>query len=135
MTVSDHGTDFTSNAILAWSTDHRVELHYTTPGKPMQNGHVESFNGRMRDELLNESLFLGPDHARSAITERRQDFNNLGPHYSLGYQTRGPSPPPAPTLRPFSASRLRQCSTRALRRDANSRDSHRRRKKTLAVSR
>src|SRR4051794_36683918 len=50
--VSDHGTEFTSNAILAWSKDHRVEWHYIAPGNPMQNGYVESFNGRMRDELL-----------------------------------------------------------------------------------
>jgi transposase InsO family protein len=87
MIVSDHGTEFTSNAILAWSKDHRVEWHYIAPGKPMQNGYVESFNGRMRDELLNESLFFGLDHARSAITEWREDFNTARPHSSLGYQT------------------------------------------------
>ncbi|KQZ91873.1 transposase [Mesorhizobium sp. Root157] len=87
MIVSDNGTEFTSNAILAWSKDHRVEWHYIAPGKPMQNGYVESFNGRMRDELLNESLFFGLDHARSAISEWRQDFNTARPHSSLGYQT------------------------------------------------
>ncbi len=58
MIVLAHGTEFTSNAILAWSKDHRVEWHYIAPSKPMQNGYIESFNGRMRDELLNESLFL-----------------------------------------------------------------------------
>lgn len=52
----------------------------------MQNGYVESFNGRMRDEPLNESLFFGLDHARSAIAEWRQDFNAAKPHSSLGYQ-------------------------------------------------
>ena len=57
------------------------------PGKPMQNGYVESFNGRMRDELLNESLFFGLDHARNAIAEWREDFNTARPHSSLGYQT------------------------------------------------
>ena len=87
MIVSDHGTEFTSNAILAWSKDHRVEWHYIAPGKPMQNGYVESFNGRMRDELLNESLFFGLDHARSAIAEWVEDFNTTRPHSSLGYQT------------------------------------------------
>lgn len=51
------------------------------------NGYVESFNGRMRDELLNEGLFFGLDHARSAIAEWRQDFNTARPHSSLGYQT------------------------------------------------
>jgi transposase InsO family protein len=54
--VSDHGTKLTSNATLAWSKDHKVEWHCIAPGMPMQNGYVESFNGRMRDELLNESL-------------------------------------------------------------------------------
>lgn len=85
--VSDNGTEFTSNAILAWSKDHQVEWHYIAPGKPMQNGYVESFNGRMRDELLNESLFFGLDHARSAISEWVEDFNTARPHSSLGYQT------------------------------------------------
>ncbi|MER9141041.1 IS3 family transposase [Mesorhizobium sp. M0830] len=87
MIVSDHGTEFTSNAILAWSKDYRIEWHYIAPGKPMQNGYVESFNGRMRDELLNESLFFGLDHARRAIAEWREDFNTARPHSSLGYQT------------------------------------------------
>ena len=53
----------------------------------MQNGYVESFNGRMRDELLNESLFFGLDHARSAIAEGADDYNHFRPHSSLGYQT------------------------------------------------
>ncbi|NEJ74953.1 IS3 family transposase [Rhizobium phaseoli] len=87
MIVSDNGTELTSNAILAWSKDHKVEWHYIAPGKPMQNGYVESFNGRMRDELLNESLFFGLDHARSAIAEWADDYNNFRPHSSLGYQT------------------------------------------------
>jgi transposase InsO family protein len=87
MIVSDNGTELTSNAILAWSKDHKVEWHYIAPGRPMQNGYVESFNGRMRDELLNESLFLGLDHARSAIAEWAADYNNSRPHSSLGYQT------------------------------------------------
>ncbi|MEJ5021543.1 IS3 family transposase [Ochrobactrum vermis] len=87
MIVSDNGTELTSNAILAWSKDHKVEWHYIAPGKPMQNGYVESFNGRMRDELLNESLFFGLEHARSAIAEWAEDYNHFRPHSSLGYQT------------------------------------------------
>ncbi|WP_442967026.1 IS3 family transposase, partial [Rhizobium sp. C4] len=87
MIVSDNGTEFTSNAILAWSRDHKVEWHYIAPGKPMQNGYIESFNGRMRDELLNESLFFGLHHARSAIAEWVDDYNTFRPHSSLGYQT------------------------------------------------
>jgi len=87
MIVSDHGTEFTANAILAWSKDHRVEWHYIAPGKPMQNGFCESFNGRMRDELLNETLFFGLDHARTAIAEWADDYNERRPHSALGYIT------------------------------------------------
>ncbi|MBO9136443.1 IS3 family transposase [Rhizobium sp. B230/85] len=83
MIVSDNGTELTSNAILAWSKDHKVEWHYIAPGRQMQNGYVESFNGRMRDE----SLFFGLDHARSAIAEWAEDYNHFRPHSSLGYQT------------------------------------------------
>ena len=87
MIVSDHGAEFTSNAILAWSKDQKVEWHPIAPGKPMQNGFVESFNGRMRDALLNESPFLGLDHARELIVTWVSDFNTPRPHSSLGYQT------------------------------------------------
>jgi len=87
MIVSDNGTEFTSNAILGWATDHQVEWHYIAPGKPMQNGFVESFNGRMRDELLNESLFLDLDHSRQLIGAWVTDYNTARPHSSLGYKT------------------------------------------------
>jgi putative transposase len=87
MIVSDHGTEFTANAILTWSKDHRVEWHYISPGKPMQNGFCESFNGRMRDELLNETLFFGLDHARTTIAEWADDYNEKRPHSALGYIT------------------------------------------------
>ncbi|PTQ13829.1 IS3 family transposase [Sphingomonas oleivorans] len=85
--VSDHGTEFTSNAILAWVQDQKVDWHYIAPGKPMQNGFVESFNGRMRDELLNESLFFGLGHARETISSWVDDYNHHRPHSSIGYQT------------------------------------------------
>ncbi|MER9664264.1 IS3 family transposase [Mesorhizobium sp. M0159] len=87
MIVSDHGTEFTSNAILAWSKDHQVEWHFIAPGKPMQNGFCESFNGRMRDELLNETLFFGLDYARTTIAEWADDYNRSRPHSALGYIT------------------------------------------------
>lgn len=87
MIVSDNGTELTSNAILTWSAETRVEWHYIAPGKPMQNGYVESFNGRMRDELLNESLFLGLADARLAIQAWVADYNNSRPHSSLAYRT------------------------------------------------
>jgi putative transposase len=87
MIVSDNGTEFTSNAILHWSKQHQVEWHYIAPGKPMQNGYIESFNGRMRDELLNESLFLDLDQARQIIAAWVADYNTRRPHSSLGYRT------------------------------------------------
>jgi len=67
MIVSDNGTEFTSNAMLAWAQDNAITWHFIAPGKPMQNGFCESLNGRMPDEILNESLFLGLDHARETI--------------------------------------------------------------------
>jgi transposase InsO family protein len=85
--VSDHGTELTSNAILAWSAEHRIDWHYIAPGKPMQNGFCESFNGRMRDELLNETLFFSLDHARQVIGAWVHDYNTARPHSSLAYQT------------------------------------------------
>ena len=85
--VSDHGTEFTSNAILAWAEEHRIEWHYIAPGKPMQNGYIESFNGRMRDELLNETLFIDLAHARHSIDAWVADYNTARPHSALGYTT------------------------------------------------
>jgi putative transposase len=87
MIVSDNGTEFTSNAILGWTKDHAIEWHYIAPGKPMQNGYIESFNGRMRDELLNESLFIDLDQARQLIDAWATDYNTARPHSSLGYKT------------------------------------------------
>lgn len=87
MIVSDNGTEFTSNAILGWAKDHAVDWHYIAPGRPMQNGYIESFNGRMRDELLNESLFLDLGQARQLIDAWVADYNTARPHSSLGYRT------------------------------------------------
>ena len=87
MIVSDNGTEFTSNAMFAWTRDHKISWHFIAPGKPMQNGFCESFNGRMRDELLNESLFMGLDHARARIANWVTDYNQRRPHSALGYMT------------------------------------------------
>jgi putative transposase len=87
MIVSDNGTELTSNAVLSWSGEAKVEWHYIAPGRPMQNGYVESFNGRMRDELLNETLFLSLAHARAVIRAWADDYNTERPHSSLGYAT------------------------------------------------
>lgn len=87
MIVSDNGTEFTSNAVLAWCEEARTQWHYIAPGRPMQNPYAESFNGRMRDELLNETLFLSLDHARERIAGWVDDYNAERPHSSLGYAT------------------------------------------------
>ena len=63
--VSDNSTELTSNAILTWADQSRVAWHYLAPGKPMQNAFIESFNGRLRDELLNETLFTSLAHAQA----------------------------------------------------------------------
>jgi putative transposase len=84
MVVSDNGTELTSNAMLAWQQDRSVEWHYIAPGKPMQNGFVESFNGRLRDECLNEHLFISLTQARQIIEDWRIDYNTERPHTSLG---------------------------------------------------
>ncbi len=85
MIVSDNGTEFTSNAILSWAGAHKIDWHYIAPGKPAQNAFVESFNGRMRDELLNETLFFGLGHAREEIAAWIEDYNTERPHSALGY--------------------------------------------------
>ncbi len=82
-----YGTELTSNASLKWCAEHKVEWHYIAPGKPMQNGFVESSNGRMRDEFLNETLFRNLAHARDLIAAWVTDYNTEGPHSALGYQT------------------------------------------------
>ncbi len=89
MVVSDNGTELTSNAILKWQEDRKVDWHYIAPGKPMQNGFVESFNGLMRDECLNEHLFVSLRHARDLINAWRIDFNQHRPHSSLACHDTG----------------------------------------------
>ena len=85
--VSDNGTELTSMAILSWSQESGVDWHYIAPGKPTQNAFVESFNGRLRDELLNETLFFTIGQARSILARWVDDYNTERPHSSLGYAT------------------------------------------------
>lgn len=87
MIVGDNGTGPAGNAVPVWCGRMGVERHCIAPGRPMQNGHVESFNGRMRDELLNETLFLGLAHARLGIAAWVEDCNRERPHSSPGYAT------------------------------------------------
>ena len=87
MIVSENGTEFTSNAILGFADRHRIDWHYIAPGKPMQNAFIESFNGRLRDELLNETLFPSLSYARAAVTGWRTDYNVTRPHSRLCWMT------------------------------------------------
>ena len=85
--VSDNGTEFTSRAILKWADQNDVAWHCIDPGKPQQNAFIESFNGSLRDELLNEEVFDTLDDARRKIALWRYDYNAVRPHSSLGNLT------------------------------------------------
>ena len=82
--VSDNGTEFTSTAILSWCQRTAIGWHYIVPGKPMPNGFIESFNGRFRDEFLNEVLFSTLSEARTQIATWEEDYNSQRPHSALG---------------------------------------------------
>ena len=84
---SDNGPEFTSRRMLGWSEDWKVGLVHIQPGRPMQNGHVESFHGRLRDECLNASWFRTLNDVRSTLASWRREYNCERPHSSLGYRT------------------------------------------------
>ncbi len=85
--VMDNGTELTSLAMACWARDRKVRLHFIQPGKPTQNAFIESFNGRFRDECLNEHEFATLAHARSLIESWRLDYNAYRPHKALGNLT------------------------------------------------
>jgi putative transposase len=80
----DNGTEFTSRAMIEWEDSNPTSLSFIDPGKPTQNSFVESFNGKLRDECLNENYFLNLVHAREIIETWRLDYNSERPHSSLG---------------------------------------------------
>jgi putative transposase len=82
--VSDNGTELTSMAILNWCQETGVAWHYIAPGKPTQNAFIESFNGRLRDELLNETIFLSLADVRHVLAEWVDDYNDVRPHSAIG---------------------------------------------------
>jgi putative transposase len=83
--VLDNGPEFTSKAMLCWAEEKGVKLHFIDPGKPMQNAYIESFNGKFRDECLNQHWFRDLPEAAKMIEEWRKDYNLARPHSSLGY--------------------------------------------------
>ena len=81
--ISDNGTELTSTAILVWSDRQKVVWHYIAPGKPVQNAFIESFNGRLRDELVNKTLFRSLSHTRLALDRWRWDYSRASEHPSV----------------------------------------------------
>src|SRR5437667_732937 len=108
----DNGPELTSRHFLAWCIERKIALVHIEPGRPMQNGHVESFHGKLRDECLNASWFRNLFEARAKIAAWRKEYNEERPHSSLGYLTpqefarreqalRSPTAPCAPALGPL----------------------------------
>lgn len=85
--VLDNGPELTSRAVDAWAVRNKVHLHFIDPGRPMQNAYIESFNGRFRDECLNQHWFTSLEEARTVIEEWREDYNGKRPHSGLDHQT------------------------------------------------
>ena len=83
----DYGTEFTSKALDEWAYKRGVKLDYTRPGKPTDNGLIESFNGRLRDEFLNVTEFITMHDLRTKLGIWQEDYNHCRPHCSLGHLT------------------------------------------------
>ncbi|MFC3686021.1 integrase core domain-containing protein [Hydrogenophaga luteola] len=83
----DNGTEFTSKALDEWAYRRGIKLDYTRPGKPTDNGLIESFNGRLRDEFLNVNEFVTLHDAREKLKIWQDDYNHHRPHSSLGNLT------------------------------------------------
>jgi putative transposase len=83
----DNGPEFISKALDSWAFENGISLHFIRPAKPTENGHIESFNGRLRDECLNVNWFVDLGDAKEKIELWRRDYNEVRPHSSLGYLT------------------------------------------------
>ncbi len=116
--VLDNGPEMTSQALDKWAQRNRVRLHFIDPGKPVQNAFIESFNGKFRDECLNEHWFLDLEDARKTIEAWRIDYNTCRPHSALGYAT------PQEFASSFQGHAPGKMTTSARRAKINSPDSH-----------
>ena len=85
--VSDNGTEFTSMAVLKWVRHNGIDWHYIQPGNPTQNAFIQSFNGKLQDECLNETLFSSMTDAREELNKWQEDYNHQRPHSSIGNLT------------------------------------------------
>jgi transposase InsO family protein len=89
---SDNGSEFVAKAVRSWLARLGVQTLYIEPGSPWENGYIESFNGKLRDELLNGEIFTGVQEAKVLTDTWRRHYNRRRPHSALGYQ------PPAPVV-------------------------------------
>jgi putative transposase len=109
--LTDNGPEFAGLALERWAHDHQVQHRFIAPGKPSQNSYIESFNGKLRDECLNEQEFINLEHAKEQIEAFREDYNQTRPHSSLGKMTpaefaaRGPHGGPLHPTNPSLAVR------------------------------
>ena len=87
---SDNGPEFTAKAVRRWLMEMGVQTLFIEPGSPWENGYIESFNGKLRDELLNREIFTSLNEARVSIAQWRKEYNQVRPHSARGYK------PPAP---------------------------------------
>jgi len=90
---SDNGPEFTAKVIRKWLSSLGVKTLFIEPGSPWENGYIESFNGKLRDELLNREIFTTLTEAKVLIEQWRQEYNQIRPHSALSYR------PPAPEVR------------------------------------
>ncbi|MEO6846202.1 MAG: integrase core domain-containing protein, partial [Chthoniobacterales bacterium] len=84
--TTDNGPEFSGRVLDAWAYENKIQLDFIRPGKPSENGYVESFNGRLRDELLNTELFTSIEEAQKKLDRWRLDYNHHRPHSALGYR-------------------------------------------------
>jgi putative transposase len=101
----DNGTEFTSRVFDAWAHRRGVKLHFISPGQPVQNAFIESFNGRLRDECLNEHAFASLTEAQELIGSWREDYNRYRPHSALGNRT------PSEIMNEFNTNNPRPITT------------------------
>ncbi len=101
---SDNGSEFTAKRVRQWLQRLQVRPLYIEPGSPWENGYIESFNGRMRDELLNREIFYSLKEAKVLIEMWRKHYNTIRPHSALGYR---PPVPAATFIKPVHFSQVR----------------------------
>ena len=103
---SDNGPEFTAKKIRKWLNELGASTLYIEPGSPWENGYVESFNGKMRDELLNREIFYTLEEARVLIEAWRREYNQVRPHSALGYRAPAPAAVKMPMLNASLSGRM-----------------------------